>query len=131
MDQMNYYHTREVSDSFETALTKVKQALADRGFGVITEIDLKEKFREKLNVDFREYRILGACNPKMAHQAIEQEDRIGVLLPCNVLVQERTNGKVEVSAVNPMETMSAVQNQNLEAIAGEVSLKLKEAIDSL
>lgn len=131
MDQMNYYHTREVSDSFETALTKVKKALADRGFGVITEIDLKEKFREKLNVDFREYRILGACNPKMAHQAIEQEDRIGVLLPCNVLVQERTNGKVEVSAVNPMETMSAVQNQNLEAIAGEVSLKLEEAIDSL
>ena len=131
MDQMNYYHTREVSNTFETALTKVKQALADRGFGVITEIDLKEKFREKLNVDFREYRILGACNPKMAHQAIEQEDRIGVLLPCNVLVQERTNGKVEVSAVNPMETMSAVQNQNLEAIAGEVSLKLEEAIDSL
>ncbi|MDF3076919.1 MAG: hypothetical protein K0S09_808 [Sphingobacteriaceae bacterium] len=131
MDQMNYYHTREVSNTFETALTKVKQALADRGFGVITEIDLKEKFREKLNVDFREYRILGACNPKMAYHAIEQEYRIGVLLPCNILVQERTDGKVEVSAVNPMETMSAVQNQNLEAIAGEVSLKLKEAIDSL
>lgn len=128
---MSYYYTKEVSYPFSTALTKVKQALGDRGFGAITEIDLKEKFKEKLDVDFPEYRILGACNPKMAYQAIGQENRIGVLLPCNVLVQERIDGKVEVSAVNPMETMSAVQNTNLEALAGEVSAKLKEAIDSL
>lgn len=128
---MNYYHTKEVNLPFGTALTKTKQALADRGFGVITEIDLKEKFSEKLGIDFREYRILGACNPKMAHQAIGQEHRIGVLLPCNILVQERPDAKVEVSAVNPMETMSAVANKNLEEIAEEVSLKLKEAIDSL
>ena len=131
MEQMNYYHTKEVNLPFGAALTRTKEALADKGFGVITEIDLKEKFKEKLGVDFREYRILGACNPKMAHQAIGQEARIGVLLPCNVLVQEHTDGKVEISAVNPMETMSAVANKNLEEIAEEVSLKLKEAIDSI
>lgn len=128
---MNYYYTKEVDYSFEEALTKTKQVLADKGFGIITEIDLKEKFDEKLNVDFREYRILGACNPKMAYQAVEQENKIGVLLPCNVVVQEHIGGKVEISAVNPMETMSAVQNSNLESIAGEVSSKLKEAIDSV
>ena len=128
---MNYHHTRELELPFQTVLTKTKQALADKGFGVITEIDLKDKFKEKLGVDFREYRIIGACNPKMAHQAIEQEGKIGVLLPCNVLVQERADGKVEVSAVNPMETMSAVQNKNLEEIAREVSRNLQEAINSI
>ena len=107
---MNYYYTKELNSSFEDALAKTKQALVEKGFGVISEIDLKEKFKEKLNIEFREYRILGACNPKMAYQAIEQEDKIGVLLPCNVVVQERLDGKIEVSAVNPMETMSAVHN---------------------
>ena len=128
---MNYYYTKELNSSFEDALAKTKQALVEKGFGVISEIDLKEKFKEKLNIEFREYRILGACNPKMAYQAIEQEDKIGVLLPCNVVVQERLDGKIEVSAVNPMETMSAVQNSNLESIAKEVSSKLNEAINSL
>ena len=128
---MNYYYTKELNSSFEDALAKTKQALVEKGFGVISEIDLKEKFKEKLNLEFREYRILGACNPKMAYQAIEQEDKIGVLLPCNVVVQERLDGKIEVSAVNPMETMSAVQNSNLELIAKEVSSKLNEAINSL
>ncbi len=128
---MNYYYTKELNSSFEDALAKTKQALVEKGFGVISEIDLKEKFKEKLNIEFREYRILGACNPKMAYQAIEQEDKIGVLLPCNVVVQERLDGKIEVSAVNPMETMSAVQNSNLELIAKEVSSKLNEAINSL
>jgi len=128
---MNYYYTKELNSSFKDALAKTKQALVEKGFGVISEIDLKEKFKEKLNIEFREYRILGACNPKMAYQAIEQEDKIGVLLPCNVVVQERLDGKIEVSAVNPMETMSAVQNSNLESIAKEVSSKLNEAINSL
>ena len=128
---MNYYYTKELNSSFEDALAKTKQAWVEKGFGVISEIDLKEKFKEKLNIEFREYRILGACNPKMAYQAIEQEDKIGVLLPCNVVVQERLDGKIEVSAVNPMETMSAVQNSNLELIAKEVSSKLNEAINSL
>lgn len=126
---MAYNLTKHVAYSFQEALEKTKAALSKEGFGVISEIDLKEKFKEKLNVDFREYKILGACNPKLAYQAIEQEDKIGVLLPCNVLVQEHTNGKVEVTAVNPMETMSAVNNPELESIASEVSEKLKKIIE--
>ncbi|HEY0899901.1 MAG TPA: DUF302 domain-containing protein, partial [Sphingobacteriaceae bacterium] len=113
------------------ALAKVRDALGQAGFGVISEIDLKAKFKEKLDVDFREYRILGACNPKLAHQAIEQESKIGVLLPCNVLVQELEDKQVEVTAVNPMETMSSVANPGLEPLAKEVSAKLQNVIDSL
>lgn len=128
---MAYNHTKQVEYSFEEALEKTKAALSKEGFGVISEIDLKEKFKEKLNLEFREYRILGACNPKLAHQAIEQEDKIGVLLPCNVLVQEHENGKVEITAVNPMETMSAIANSDLESIAQEVSQSLKKVIESV
>jgi uncharacterized protein (DUF302 family) len=128
---MTYHHTKKVPYSFSEALEKVKAALSEQGFGVISEIDLKEKFREKLNLDFREYRILGACNPKAAYQAIEQEDKIGVLLPCNILVQEHEDGKVEVTAVNPMETMAAVNNSNLESIAKDISQKLQVVIESL
>lgn len=128
---MAYNHTKQVDYSFKEALEKTKAALSKEGFGVISEIDLKEKFKEKLNLEFREYRILGACNPKLAHQAIEQEDKIGVLLPCNILVQEHDNGKVEITAVNPMETMSAVDNSDLESIAKEVSERLKKVIELL
>lgn len=128
---MTYNHTKEVSYSFKEALEKTKTALSNEGFGVISEIDLKEKFKEKLNIEFREYRILGACNPKIAHQAIQLEDKIGVLLPCNILVQEHPNGKVEVSAINPMETMAAVDNPDLEVIAADISQRLKSVIESL
>lgn len=128
---MTYNHTKEVSYSFQEALEKTKTALSNEGFGVISEIDLKEKFKEKLNIEFREYRILGACNPKIAHQAIQLEDKIGVLLPCNILVQEHPNGKVEVSAINPMETMAAVDNPDLEIIAADISQRLKSVIESL
>lgn len=128
---MSYNHTKEVSYSFKEALEKTKTALSNEGFGVISEIDLKEKFKEKLNIEFREYRILGACNPKIAHQAIQLEDKIGVLLPCNILVQEHPNGKVEVSAINPMETMAAVDNPDLEVIAADISQRLKSVIESL
>lgn len=128
---MTYNHTKEVSYSFQEALEKIKTALSNEGFGVISEIDLKEKFKEKLNIEFREYRILGACNPKIAHQAIQLEDKIGVLLPCNILVQEHPNGKVEVSAINPMETMAAVDNPDLEVIAADISQRLKSVIESL
>lgn len=128
---MEYHITKNVSGSFQEVLEKTKAALAKEGFGVISEIDLKGKFKEKLEVDFREYRILGACNPKMAHQAIEQEDKIGVLLPCNVLVQEHESGQVEVTAINPMETMSAINNPKLEEIAKEVSQKLQAVIDQV
>lgn len=128
---MTYHHTKEVSYSFKEALEKTKTALSNEGFGIISEIDLKEKFKEKLNIEFREYRILGACNPKIAHQAIQLEDKIGVLLPCNILVQEHPSGKVEVSAINPMETMAAVDNPDLEVIAADISQRLKSVIESL
>jgi uncharacterized protein (DUF302 family) len=128
---MEYHITKNVSGTFQEALDKTKAALGNEGFGVISEIDLKGKFKEKLEVDFREYRILGACNPKMAHQAIEQEDKIGVLLPCNVLVQEHESGQVEVTAINPMETMSSINNPKLENIAKEVSQKLQAVIDQV
>ncbi|MGV3540647.1 MAG: DUF302 domain-containing protein [Rufibacter sp.] len=128
---MEYHISKTITGSFNEALDKTKAALAKEGFGVISEIDLKGKFKEKLGVDFREYRILGACNPTLAHQAIQQEDKIGVLLPCNVLVQEHEGGQVEVTAINPMETMSAIGNANLETIANEVSQKLRAVIDLL
>lgn len=128
---MNYHITKKVNYSYQDALEKTRAALGSEGFGVISEIDLKEKFKEKLDVDFREYKILGACNPKLAYQAIGQEDKIGVMLPCNVLVQEHENGEVEVTAINPMESMSAIGNADLEAIAKDVSQKLKTVIESI
>ncbi|WP_162055905.1 DUF302 domain-containing protein [Pontibacter pamirensis] len=128
---MNYHITKKVNYSYQDALEKTRAALGSEGFGVISEIDLKEKLKEKLDVDFREYKILGACNPKLAYEAIGQEDKIGVMLPCNVLVQEHENGEVEVTAINPMESMSAIGNADLEAIAKEVSQKLKTVIESI
>ncbi|MCJ8164365.1 DUF302 domain-containing protein [Pontibacter sp. E15-1] len=128
---MNYNFTKKVDYTFQEALEKTKEALKAEGFGVISEIDLKEKFKEKLDLDFREYMILGACNPALAHKAIEQEDKIGTMLPCNVLVQEHAGGNVEVTAINPMESMSSVGNDNLTEVAKEVSEKLKTALDKL
>lgn len=128
---MSYHFSKKINATFPDAINQVKAALQTEGFGVISEIDLKEKFREKLQVDFRNYTILGACNPKLAYQAIGQEDRIGVMLPCNVLVQEREGGEVEVTAINPMETMAAAGNASLEALAQEVSGKLHQAIGAL
>ena len=128
---MAYNLTKKVPYSFEESLKKTKEALTEEGFGVISEIDLKSKFKEKLDVDFREYRILGACNPKLAYQAIEKENNIGVLLPCNVLVQQHDDGQVEISAVNPMETMSGVDNPALASLAQEVTQKLQKAFDML
>jgi uncharacterized protein (DUF302 family) len=128
---MSYHVSKKINGSFDDATTKIKDALQQEGFGVISEIDMKEKFKEKLQVDFRNYKILGACNPKLAHQAIQQEANIGVMLPCNVLLQEHENGEVEVTAINPMETMAAVDNPNLTSLAEEVSQKLKTAIDKL
>lgn len=128
---MNYNYSKEVNLSFKEAVEKTKAALSKEGFGVLSEIDLKEKFKEKLNINFREYKILGACNPALAYKAIAQEDKIGVLLPCNILVQEHEEGKVEVTAINPMETMSAIGNDKLQPIASEVSKKLQTVIDSI
>lgn len=128
---MSYYFSKTVDQNFEDAIEKVTGELKKEGFGILTEIDVKETFKKKLDIDFRKYRILGACNPKMAHQAITAESRIGTMLPCNVIVQELENGKVEVTAVDPVESMSAVKNDQLGAVAQQVREGLKRAIDSL
>jgi uncharacterized protein (DUF302 family) len=128
---MSYHYSKITRYSFEEALFKVRAALETEGFGIITEIDLKEKFKEKLKVDFRNYKILGACNPGLAYQAIQQEDNIGVMLPCNILVQDHAGGGVAITAINPMETMAAVENPNLTSLAEEVSQKLKNVLQAL
>jgi len=112
-------------------LTILTEELKKEGFGVLTEIDVKATFKKKLDIDFRKYRILGACNPNFAHQAILAEPNIGTMLPCNVIVQELENGKVEVSAVNPVASMMAIKNDKLGPVAEQVRDNLKKVIDSL
>ncbi|MDX1754126.1 MAG: DUF302 domain-containing protein [Salinimicrobium sediminis] len=128
---MSYYFSKVLDTSFEEAIDKVTEELKEEGFGILTEIDVKETFKKKLDVDFRKYRILGACNPQLAHKAISAESKIGTMLPCNVIVQETQNGKTEVSAVDPVASMSAVENKDLGGIAGEVREKLKTVIERL
>ncbi len=128
---MAYYFAREVDGTFDETITRVTDALSQGGFGVLTEIDVKATLRKKLDVDFRPYRILGACNPSFAHKALLAEDKIGTMLPCNVIVQELPNGRIEVAAVDPIASMSAVENTSLGEIALSVQKKLKTVIDSL
>ncbi len=128
---MNYHFSKTVNVDFESAIDKVTEELQKEGFGVLTEIDVTEVLKKKLDVDFKKYRILGACNPSFAHQALQAEDKIGTMLPCNVVVQEHDNGEVEVSAVDPVASMIAVENESLGAIAGEVREKLKRVIENL
>ncbi len=128
---MSYYFTKTTDDNFDRTIEKVTEELKKEGFGILTEIDVKETFKKKLDVDFRKYRILGACNPQMAHKAITTESKIGTMLPCNVIVQELENGKTEVSAVDPVASMQAVENESLQPVASEVREKLKKVIDNL
>lgn len=128
---MEYAISKTVSKTFKEAVESIIAELKKEGFGVISEIDLKEKFKEKLGIEFRQYTILGACNPALAHQAIQQEARIGVMLPCNVLVQETGNGQVEISAINPLTSIGITGNETLQSIATEVSGKLKAAVDRM
>lgn len=128
---MSYYYTKITDYGFDEAIEKVTEELQKEGFGVLTEIDVTATFKKKINVDFRPYRILGACNPHFAHQAIQAEEKIGTMLPCNVIVQQLDNGKVEVSAVNPMASMMAVKNDSLGDIATQVSNKLENVIKQL
>jgi uncharacterized protein (DUF302 family) len=126
------YHFSKTSDlAFDEAVSKVTAALKDEGFGVLTEINVQETLKKKLNVDFRKYKILGACNPSLAYQALQAEDKVGVMLPCNVIIQERGDGKVEVAAVDPVASMRAIPNPVLAAVAGQVRSKLKKVIESL
>ena len=128
---MNYYFSKQLNTGFDDAIEKVTAALKEEGFGVLTEIDVKETFKKKLDVDFKKYRILGACNPVFAHKAISAEDKIGVFLPCNVVVEEHEDGTVEVSAVDPAASMMAVENESLGVLALEVQTRMKKVIDEL
>jgi len=128
---MSYYFSKFLNVSFEEAISKVIEELKKEGFGILTDIDVKETLKKKLNVDFKKYRILGACNPPFAYQALQAEDKIGTMLPCNVIVQEHAGGKVEVAAVDPIASMQAIDNPKLRDVAEQVRMKLKQVIDSL
>lgn len=128
---MSYYFSKIIDDSFEGAIERVTGLLADEGFGVLTTIDVSATLKKKLDVDFQRYTILGACNPGYAHKALTAEDKIGTMLPCNVIVQETPDGKTEVAAVDPMASMMAIENEALGGIATEVREKLKAVIDRL
>lgn len=129
---MNYYFSTELKNlTFEEAISKTIEALKKEGFGVLTEIDIKTTLKNKLDVNFHNYKILGACNPSFAYKALKAEDKIGTMLPCNVIVQEKDNGFIEVAAVDPISSMIGVKNEALGEIAEEVRDKLKHAIKSL
>jgi uncharacterized protein (DUF302 family) len=128
---MEYYFSKILNISFSDAIRRVTDTLKAEGFGIISEIAIDEKLHEKLGVDFKKYRILGACNPGYAYKALTKEDKIGTMLPCNVVVIDQGEGSTEVSAVNPIASMMAIQNPELESIAMEVTEKLRRAIESL
>ncbi len=128
---MKYYISKTVSTDFDKTVSLVKEALKRSGFGVLSEIDIHEKLKEKLDVDFRRYKILGACNPQYAYKALLKEDKIGTMLPCNVIVQELGENKTEVAAIDPVASMMAVETPGLETVAGEVKAMLTEVVNSL
>jgi uncharacterized protein (DUF302 family) len=127
---MQYYFSKKLNINFNDALIRVTDELKKEGFGILTEIDVQAAMKKKLNVDFRKYQILGACNPPFAHKALQVEDKIGTMLPCNVIVQE-TDGGVEVAAIDPVASMQAIENPALKGIASEIQRKLKKVIESL
>ena len=128
---MSYHISKTVKGDFKETLARVTENLKDVGFGVITEIDMKEKLKEKLDVDFKNYFILGACNPGFAYEAVQMEEELGVLLPCNVVVIDNEDGYVKVSAIDAQKMMSVVGNADLDAVAVTVNEKLRQAIESL
>jgi uncharacterized protein (DUF302 family) len=128
---MEYYFSKTINCSFDNAVQKVTEALKTEGFGILTEIDIKATLKTKLDVDFYNYKILGACNPPYAYKALLTEDKIGTMLPCNVIVQEKVPGKVEVSAVDPAASMLSIENDELREIATDIRVKLQYVIDQL
>ncbi|MGE5398931.1 MAG: DUF302 domain-containing protein [Ignavibacteriales bacterium] len=128
---MEYYKTKTLDLGFDETITRVTEELGKEGFGILTEIDVKETLKKKLDVDFRRYRILGACNPPFAYKALQVEDKIGTMLPCNFIVQETKDGKTEVSSINPMVSMQNVKNPELEKVAQQVSEKLNRVMDNV
>ncbi len=128
---MTYYFSKKLPVTFDEAVARTTEALKQEGFGIITEIDVKDTLKKKLNVDFRKYRILGACNPKLAHEALELEDKIGTMLPCNVVVQELPRDGVEVAAIDPVASMMAIENPRLRKVAEEVRARLQKVVAAL
>ena len=125
---MSYYFSKTLDSDFDEAVRRTVDALKAEGFGVLTDIDVKDTLKKKIDADFRRYRILGACNPKLAHEALKMEDKIGTMLPCNVVVQDTPDGKVEVAAIDPVASMSAIENQKLGAVAGKVRDLLRQVV---
>ncbi|GAA4324961.1 DUF302 domain-containing protein [Christiangramia aestuarii] len=128
---MSYYFHKTIPGDFAAVVQKLKKELEKEGFGVLTEINIDETFKKKLDIDFRRYQILGACNPPFAYKALSAEDKIGTMLPCNVIVQETREGEVEVAAVNPVASMQAVENEKLNDIAMEVSKRLLRVVEKV
>jgi uncharacterized protein (DUF302 family) len=128
---MSYYLSKTLQTPFDEAVEKVTEALKKEGFGVLTEIDMQATMKKKLDVDIQKYKILGACNPPLAYQAIQAEDKIGLMLPCNVIVQEVAGGGTEVAAIDPVASMQAVDNPQLGEVGKQVQGKLKRVIESL
>jgi uncharacterized protein (DUF302 family) len=128
---MSYYFNKTLEMPFDAAVDRVTEELKKEGFGVLTEIDVKATLKTKLDVDFTNYRILGACNPPFAYRALQAEDKIGTMLPCNVIVQEVSDGVVEVAAIDPIASMQSIQNPALTDTAAQVQAKLKQVMESL
>jgi uncharacterized protein (DUF302 family) len=128
---MDYYFSKTIPGSFDNAVQKVTDSLKAEGFGILTEIDIKATLKKKLDVDFYNYKILGACNPPFAYKALLAEDKIGTMLPCNVIIQEKVLGQIEVSAVDPAASMLSIENEDLGMIATEVRIKLQNVIKQI
>ncbi len=128
---MAYYFRKTLNMGFDEVTDRISEELNKEGFGILTEIDVKETLKKKLDVDFRNYRILGACNPPYAYKALQIEDKIGLMLPCNIIVQEVSGGGVEVAAIDPEASMQAIENKDLAEVAKEVKAKLKRVVDHL
>ena len=128
---MKYYFSKQLDVPFDDAVAKVIEALGREGFGVLTDIDVSATLKKKINVDFRRYRILGACNPSFAYHALQAEDKVGTMLPCNVIVQESSPGHSEVAAIDPIASMQAIENPQLQAVADQVRAKLQRVINEL
>jgi uncharacterized protein (DUF302 family) len=128
---MSYYFSKTLGLSFVEGIERVTEELQKEGFGILTQIDVKDTLKKKINVDFKKYKILGACNPPFAYEALKVEKNIGLMLPCNVVVQEKDEENIEISAIDPIESMKAIDNNELRDVANEVRSKLKKVIENL
>ena len=128
---MSYYFSKFLPLAFDQAVTRTTEALKEAEFGIITEIDVKDTLNKKINVDFRNYRILGACNPTLAYETLQIEDKVGTMLPCNVVVQEAGAGRTEVAVIDPVASMEAIGNPQLRQAAERVQAKLKQVVERL